>query len=381
MYKCAYGGRGSSKSWSVAKALVNRAVARPERILCFREYQTSIKESAKRVIEVQIKRMGYQDQFQILQDEIRHKITGSVFIFAGIKTNPEKVRSTEGITIAWGGEANGISMGSWDDLDATIREKDAEVWLTWNPKRDSDPIHNMFVIEGRPDSIVRMINYDENPYFPERLQKIMEYDRQFRPDFYQHRWLGKTVKNTDENVFNGRWKIDGSIKPGPDDVLYYGADFGFAQDPSALMRCWVDFDERELYIDYEAYGVAIEIDHMHKFYDAIPGSRKWDITADNARPETISYLKRQGFRMKSSKKGAGSVEDGVEFLKSFTIVVHDRCKHMIDELGLYSYKVDKQTGQILPILVDQHNHLIDSARYALESLMFKKRREFRAMTI
>jgi phage terminase large subunit len=381
MYKAVYGGRGSGKSWAVAKALIKRAVKKKELILCFREYQTSIKRSSKSVIERQIKRMGYSNEFQVINDEIRHKETGSIFFFAGIRTDSDKVKSAEGITIAWGEEADKISQQSWDDLDATLREDGAEVWLTWNPRQDSDPIHRMFVTDGMPDAQVHHVNYDQNPHFPERLKKLMEWDREKRPEFYQHRWLGKTIINTEANVFNGCWRVDGSIEPGEGDTLYYGADFGFAKDPSALIRCWADFDKRELYVDYEAYEVAVEIDHMPDFYDRVPDSRQWEITADNARPETISYLKRNGFKMKASKKGPGSVDDGIEFLKSFTIVVHERCKYLIDELGLYSYKVDPLTDKVLPKLVDDHNHLIDSLRYALEQLMFKRRREVRAIVV
>ncbi len=98
----------------------------------------------------------------------------------------------------------------------------------------------------------------------------------------------------------------------------------------------------------------------------MPGSRKWPIRADSARPETISYMNRQGFQIVSALKGAGSVEDGVEFLKSHDIVVHPDCRHTIDELSLYSYKVDKLTDEVLPVLEDKENHVIDALRYALE---------------
>lgn len=113
--------------------------------------------------------------------------------------------------------------------------------------------------------------------------------------------------------------------------------------------------------------VGCEIDRLPDLFDTVPDARKWFITADSARPETISYMRRHGYpRIRSAIKGAKSVEEGVEFLKSFDIIVHPRCVHTIDELTLYSYKVDPDTNLVLPILADKKNHVIDAVRYACE---------------
>jgi phage terminase large subunit len=122
-----------------------------------------------------------------------------------------------------------------------------------------------------------------------------------------------------------------------------------------------------MYIDHEAYAVGCEIDNTPDLFDTVPGSRKWKITADSARPETISYMQRNGFKIVGAKKGNGSVEDGINFLLNFDIIVHPRCKHVIDEFTHYSWKVDKRTDEVLPVLADDHNHMIDAVRYALES--------------
>ena len=100
---------------------------------------------------------------------------------------------------------------------------------------------------------------------------------------------------------------------------------------------------------------------------SVPDSEKWPITADSARPETISHMRKNGFpKIVAAVKGQKSVEEGVEWLKSFDIVVHPRCTHTIDELTLYSYKTDPKTLQVLPILEDRQNHVIDALRYACE---------------
>ena len=138
-------------------------------------------------------------------------------------------------------------------------------------------------------------------------------------------------------------------------------------DPTTLIRCFIR--DRKLYIDREAWGIGVEIDKTPALFDTIETARLYPIKADCARPETISYMRRQGFRISAAKKWQGSVEDGIEFLKTFDIVIHPRCKHTIDEFNHYSYKVDKQTNDILPQIVDANNHLLDSLRYSMDGLI------------
>ncbi|MGO4122936.1 terminase large subunit, partial [Inquilinus sp. YAF38] len=147
----------------------------------------------------------------------------------------------------------------------------------------------------------------------------------------------------------------------------FGADWGFARDPTVLVRCFVT--GRTLFVDHEAYQVGCEIDRTPDLFDTIPEVRTWPIIADSARPETISYMQRNGFGdITGSTKGAGSVKDGVEFLKAHDILVHPRCWHLIDELALYSYRTHPKTGVILAELEDRENHAIDALRYAVEGL-------------
>ena len=193
----------------------------------------------------------------------------------------------------------------------------------------------------------------------------MEYDYRVDPDSASHVWGGECKKISDAQVLKGKWVIE-TFDPKPTwQGPYFGADWGFSQDPTTLVKCWIH--ERKLYIEHEAYGVGVEITETPALFDSIEGSRKHTIRADSARPETISHIKRSGFRVVGAKKGPGSVEEGVAFLRSFEqIIIHPRCKYTAQEARLYSYKVDKLTGDILPVLVDNHNHMIDAIRYALE---------------
>jgi phage terminase large subunit len=183
---------------------------------------------------------------------------------------------------------------------------------------------------------------------------------------YLHIWEGEVRKISNALVFGGRFKVESFDTPN-NARFYHGCDWGFANDPTTLIRCFVD--NGTLYIDQEAWGVGVEIDQTPQLFDSVDTARRWPIKADCARPETISYMRRQGFNVTAAKKWQGSIEDGIEFIKTFDIVIHPRCRHIIDEFNRYSYKVDKRTGDILPVIVDAYNHGIDALRYSLDGLI------------
>jgi phage terminase large subunit len=132
-------------------------------------------------------------------------------------------------------------------------------------------------------------------------------------------------------------------------------------------------DESTIFIDYEAHGMRTEIDDIPALFDEIPGSREWPIIADSARPETISYLGRKGFHITGAEKGKGSIEDGITFLQSKTIIIHPRCKNTLAEFKTHKFRRHSQTNVILPKTEDAGNHHIDGLRYAYEGKWMKAR--------
>jgi phage terminase large subunit len=366
-YKVAYGGRGSAKSWSVARVLCLLAASKPVRILCARELQSSIRDSVHRLLADQIEALNLSARLEIQNAEIRG-VNGSLFIFEGLRHNTTKIKSMEGIDICWVEEAERVSEESWKILVPTIRKPGSEIWVTFNPEQETDPTYTRFVKNPPPDAIVRKVNHDQNPWFPIELRKEMEYDYRVDPDSAAHIWGGECKKIGDAQVLKGKWTIDDFTPEADWNGPYYGADWGFSQDPTTLVRMWIH--KRNLYIEYEAYGVGVEITETPALFDNVPGSRNHTIRADSARPETISYMKRQGFNIIAAKKGPGSVEDGIAHLRGYEkIIIHPRCKYAAQEARLYSYKVDKLTGDILPILLDANNHIIDAVRYGLEPVI------------
>ena len=363
-YKAYFGGRGGAKSHSLALGLVIQAAQQPLRVLCAREIQKSIRDSVKRVLDDKIAACGLGGFYTSTETEIRGA-NGSLFVFAGLRTNMASIKSMEGIDRAWVAEANAVSQSSLDTLIPTIRKPGSELWFDWNPNKPTDPVDVMFRGESPPpDAIIREVHYWHNPFFPDVLQQEMEWDRGRDPEKYAHVWLGKYNTKSEARVFKN-WRVEAFETP-TDAVHRFGADWGFSVDPTVLVRGHIV--GRTLYVDQEAWAVGCEIDHTPALFEKVEGSRQFTIRADSARPETVSYMQRRGFKIIPAVKGPGSVEDGIEFLKSYDIVVHPRCRHVIDELTYYSFKQDPLTNEILPILEDKDNHTIDALRYMLEGL-------------
>lgn len=386
-YKVIFGGRGRAASWSIARALLIQGHEKPQRILCTREFQSSIADSVHQLLSDQINLMGFGKTYKILQNEIRHW-NGTRFFFEGTRHNITKIKSYEGIDKCWVEEAEKLSGRSWEILIPTVRKDGSEFYVSFNPDQPTDPTFTRFVGTQEkgavdpggfvdspiPDARVMFSTWRDNPWFPEELRKEMEYLRRVDPDAAAHVWDGfcRTISNA--QILAGKWEVgsftDQHLRDA--DGPYYGADWGFSQDPTAIGRCWVK--DRKLYIDHEAYGVGVELDETPALFRSIPGVDKHVIRADNSRPETISHIRKAGFNITAADKWPGSVEDGIAFLRSFEkIVIHERCKHTIQEARLYSYKTDRLTGDVLPVVLDKHNHMIDLLRYALAPLIRGKK--------
>ncbi|HHR6222398.1 TPA: PBSX family phage terminase large subunit [Providencia alcalifaciens] len=379
-YRCSHGGRGSAKTRTFALMTAIRGYMAAMNgqsgvILCAREYMNSLEESSMEEVKQAIRSVPWLNDFYELGEKyIRTKCRSVSYVFAGVRHNLDSIKSKARILIAWVDEAESVSEIAWTKLAPTVREAGSEIWVTWNPERDGSATDKRFRKNPPDNAVVVEMNYDDNPWFPSVLEDERLND-QARLDSATYAWIweGAYLENSDKQVLANKYVVQSF----PDDLwqqadrLLFGADFGFAKDPNTLLRQFILNDC--LYIEYEAYGVGVELDHMPEFYDKIPEARKWSIKADSARPETISYLKRQGFNISAAKKWQGSVEDGITFLRGFKqIIIHPRCKETAKEARLYSYKTDRITGEVLPVILDANNHCWDAVRYGLDGYITQK---------
>lgn len=354
-------------------------------ILCAREFQNSLDESSMEEVKQAIRSVDWlNDFYEIGEKYIRSKSGNIRYVFSGLRHNLDSIKSKARILLCWIDEAEPVSEVAYRKLLPTIREEKSECWLTWNPEHDGSPTDRRFIKEKPENAVGVEINYTDNPWFPKTLESERLKDQQtLDPATYSHIWEGKYLENSEAQILNGKVrvsnfdidKLEQSKKiSGP----YYGLDYGFANDPTAFIEAFIDNDTNTLYVTRECGGVGLELDKTAAFAQRyIPEIEKYVIRADNARPESTSYLKRHGLpRVESAPKWQGSVEDGIRHLRSYAeIVVHESCKKFIEESRMYSYKTDRNTGDVLPIPIDAHNHYIDALRYALSPLIKRNKKK------
>ncbi len=387
-YHVCYGGRASGKSFQTARALILAALSRKERILCAREVQRSLRDSVHRLLSDQIEALGLSRYFDLTRDEIRCLATGSTFIFTGLASNTvESIKSLEGSTICWVEEAQTVSERSWSLLIPTIRAPGSQFYITMNPELDTDPTYVRFVKNARylDDCVSKLINFPDNPFFPEVLRPEMERLKKADPDQYLHIWEGGCVTHTDANCFDTKrlHYEDFTVQAGWSPM--FGVDWGYAADPCCMVKVWSDQPNHALYVEYELVKTHVEIDMLTAWFDTIPDAKRHVIRADSSRPELINYCRRNEYqKMRACRKWDGCHMDAVDYLRSFyDIYFHTRCPISYNEFRTLRYRVDRITGDVQPEVDDSDRRdveingqicsvkddTVDAIAYAIEPLI------------
>ena len=370
------GGRGSGKTRGLALRSALRVYQLAELgvegvFLASREHLNSLHESSMEEIKASIRSVPWlEGYFDIGEKYIRTRNRRISYAFAGLRHNLDSIKSKARIVGNWTDEAENVSEVAWRKLIPTLRDEGdgwhVENWLSYNPESPDSATHKRFIEQKPEDCIVTEINWSDNPWFPDVLNRQRLEDQRLRPETYDHVWEGAFLTLTDAQIFGGKVLVD-DFEPQPHwDGPYQGGDFGFSQDPTAAVRCWIG--DGKLWIEYEAFKKGLELDDYATFIcGKIPDFDRYQTRWDNARPEGISHIKRHGLpRSEAVEKWKGSVEDGIAFMRNFEkIVVHSRCEQTAREFRLYSYKVDRLSGDVLPVIVDAFNHGVDAIRYAL----------------
>jgi phage terminase large subunit len=375
-YKVAHGGRGSGKSWGVARILVAMARKRKLRILCAREVQKSIKESVHTLLSDQIQALGYGADFDVLETEIRCKVTGSVFLFSGLAQHTvESIKSFEGCDMCWVEEAQSVSGKSWDVLEPTIRKPGSEIWLTLNPQIETDETYQRYIANPPPGAIVVEMNYWDNPWFPEELdRKRLHAKNTMKPEKYRHIWEGKCMPAVEGAIYFdevAKAEEEGRItRVAPDKLLKTHAVFDLGWN-DAMTIIMVQRQASELrVVDY--------IEDSHKKLSDYSDMLK-------AKPYNWGYvwLPHDGFS-KDYKTGKSAeemmralgwavartpnmdIEGGIKAAREvFERVWFDaeKTKRLVECLKRYRRNIGQKTGEAGSPLHDEFSHGADAFRY------------------
>jgi phage terminase large subunit len=363
-YKAYYGGRGSAKSHSFAGALIIKAASTPLRVICAREIQNSIDDSVKQLLDDKIA-LGVPG-FRSTDKYIEHRC-GSVFTFAGLRTNPDKVKSKEGYDIAWVEEANRVTRRSIDLLIPTLREEGSELWFSWNPEHDHDPVDVMFRGNGLtpekkalwrapPDSIIREVSWRDNPYFPDVLRKEMAFARDTDADKHEHVWEGGYAKAIEGAYYQAdllKARREGRVRSlayDPMRALYAHWDIGVEDHTTIWLSQRPGADIH--YIDYiegqgQALGYYLNELRSRGYERAIcvlphDGAKRDAITAY----PYVKHVKEGGFANVRviPNQGKGAAKLRIEAARRIFPRMHfdeDRCGAGLKALGAYHEKMDE----------------------------------------
>jgi phage terminase large subunit len=365
-HKAFFGGRGAAKSWSIATYLVVEAAKRKMKIVCARQFQNSIRDSSKELIEKRIEALGLSSQYAMIERSIIHIGTGSVFLFVGLERNIESIRSLEGADVVWVEEARTINQKSLDVLLPTVRAPNSELIWSWNPEKRTDPVDKYFRGPNPPDrSVITHVSWEDNPYFfATEMPAEMELLRKGNPRRFGHVWEGEYDESYDTKVFTNI--VIGRVEVPIDCPPRYGMDFGFGQDPSVVVKVYVLEKTRQIYIAQEIFG-RVPMENLPDMVRSVVFADGDLVMADSSQPGTIEFLQSRGLNVRPARKGQGSVKTGILWMQGYEIVIDPDCGNMREEARLYSWITDKLTGMSLSIPVDANNHGWDATRYATES--------------
>ncbi len=255
-YKVYYGGRGAAKSWNFARVLLILGMQRKMLVMCARETQTSIRDSVHRLLEEQIAGMNLGHHYRVERSRI-YGVNGTEFLFAGLKNNPDALKSVEGCDIVWVEEAHSVSAESWRKLIPTIRKDGSEIWVSFNPELEEDETYQRFVVHPPPRSIVRKVSWRDNPWFNQVLRDEMEHLKRIDPAQYDHVYEGNCITAVSGAVYEAELSAaerDGRITkvnliPGKPVDTYW--DIGW-NDATAVWFAQAEFGGYRV-IDYAEY--------------------------------------------------------------------------------------------------------------------------------
>ena len=374
-YRVLYGGRGGAKSWGVARALLIKAAKEPLRILCAREFMTSMRDSVHKLLCDQIIDLNLQSFYEITQASIRGK-NGSEFSFVGLKNNVANVKSYEGVDICWCEEAQSITRLSWNVLIPTIRKIDSEIWVTFNPELETDETYQRFVVHKPDNAVVAKVNWSDNPWFPETLKLEMESLKARDPEAHRTVWEGFCRQTVDGAIFAKEVQLaelENRITRVPYDAtkpVHAVFDLGWADATAIWFVQFIGMETRLIrYIEDNQQTISHYLAEMQKFgyiYDTLWLPHDAENKTLAAAGRSIEEIVRAaGYKTRIIPKTP--VVDSINAARTiFRSCYFDRenCYDGLQCLRHYRYEVDPDTKQFSRNpLHDQYSHGADAFRY------------------
>lgn len=373
-YKVFHGGRGSGKSWSVARALLLLAAQKKTRVLCAREVQKSIKESVHKLLSDQIAAMGLGQHFVVLETAIRCS-NGSEFTFSGLGQHTvDSIKSFEGVDVCWVEEGQTVSKRSWDVLVPTIRQPGSEIWITLNPELETDDTYVRFIASPPPNSIVQKVNWSDNPWFPKELENERLHCFLTNRADYDNIWEGKARSSITGAIYAHEVETMGReqrIRAVPYDAMmkvHVVFDLGwndsmtlsFVQRSTSEIRVIDYIEDDHKTLDWYAAEIRNRRYNLGKIWLPHDGEHKDFKTGKSAR----ELMQAMGFDVEIVP--SVSIEDGIRTLRQLLgrfYIDELKAARLVVCLRRYRRFINLRTQEPGQPLHDEFSHGADNGRY------------------
>ncbi|MDD3502516.1 MAG: PBSX family phage terminase large subunit [Eubacteriales bacterium] len=378
-YFVCFGGRASGKSHSIARALVIKLLQSERRLLVIRKTAASLRDSCFDLFVNIIHEWEIAGLAKIKESYLKIEFAnGSSILFKGLD-DEAKIRSINGIDYVWFEEATQCTAEEVRQVELSVRSKYKKIYYSFNPVSKVNWVYGKWFADGAvipAGTRIIKTTWRDNPYLPSHFAADMEHLKIVKPIQYQIDSEGEFASL--EKLIFTNWKIENFdfhnlIRQNIHFVAVNGLDFGFSNDPTAIIACLVNKNTKSLYIYKEIYKKGLTNDKIAELIK-YAGLDRFPTICDSAEPKSIAELKINGiYSAKPAKKGKGSIAAGIDYLSQYEIIVHPDCENTIIELSNYSWKKDRQSGEYINQPIDEFNHLMDALRYALSSLNDKNK--------
>lgn len=358
-------GAGSGKSHFIAQKLLVKALKDKRKVLVVRKTQVSQRESCWRLfIELLSKWQILSECKPRLSDMTIELPNGSIFLFKGLD-DPERIKSIVGITDIWCEEATELNEEDYEQLTLRMRAnvEDLQMFVSFNPISKANWVYKKWFLQDT-DAFILKTTYKDNKFLPDSYIESLEDKINSNPTYYKIYALGEFC-SLDKLVYYN-WRVEEFNHAEIKGDLLVGLDFGFVNDPTALVSSVLDEENKIVYVFKEWGAVNKTNDEIARTIDYL-GFRKSTIMADSAEQKSIEEIRRLGIqRIKPVAKGPDSIIHGIQKLQQYTIIVHPSCTETITELENYSWQKDKKSGEYINKPIDEFNHFLDALRYSLQ---------------
>lgn len=379
-YEVYYGGAGSGKSVFVAQKLVYKALTAKRKILVLRKVGRTVKNSVFQLLLDTLIDWQIIGKCKINKSDFSIELpNGSLFLCSGLDDS-EKIKSITGLTDAWLEEATEFTQDDFNQIDLRIRHATAanqQIILSFNPVSKVNWCYQLFfkenfdteqekkeVADFRKNVKVHHTTYLDNKFLPQSYIDSLLLLKGTNPAYYKIYALGE-FGSLDKLIFQN-WRTATFNHAEIDGELLIGLDFGFVNDPTALIASLLVEEEKKIYIFKECFEKGLLNNQIAEMIFS-HGFAKSVIIADAAEQKSIEEIKRQGIsRIKPAVKGQGSILQGIQKLQQYEIIIHPDCRNLIEEFKNYSWEKDKNTNEYINKPIDKYNHGIDALRYSLQ---------------